>query len=151
MATTTELYQVSLEFLLQRLGQTDSPIAPEAYRRFRGELSIGEKRDVILFTKVRQAPLRDYLDQATLQALWHRQTPVIAKVIWEIARDILQRTFGMDINDDGGLESLGVDDICIALQNHLSSKGADASVPPTDSRTGAPEQMNVDDVIDLPF
>ena len=150
MATTAELYQVSLEFLLQRFGQPDSPIAIEVCRRLGGELSIEEKRDVILFAKVCQAPLRDYQDQVTLQALWHRQAPVIAKVIWEMVRDAIQKATGADIND-GGLESLGVDDICIALQNHLSSKGTDASVPPIDSRTGAPERMDADDIIDLPF
>jgi hypothetical protein len=107
MATTTELYQVSLEFLLQRLGQTDSPIAPEAYRRFRGEVSIGEKRDVILFTKVRQAPLRDYLDQATLQALWHRQTlwPRLSGRLPEISSRELSAwilTMMVGLNSGGG-------------------------------------------------
>jgi hypothetical protein len=75
---------------------------------------VEEKRDVILFTKARQFPLRDYQEQAALQALWHRQTPIIAKVIWEMARDALQKA-------DDGLESLEVNDIRAALQNHLQS------------------------------
>jgi hypothetical protein len=118
MATTTQLYQISLEFLVQHLEQPESPITLEVYRRLRGELSIEEKRDVILFAKARQFPMRDYQDHATLQALWHRQTPIIAKVIWEMARDALQKATGTDIND-GGLESLDVNDLRTALQNHL--------------------------------
>ena len=118
MTTTAQLYQVALEFLVQRFGQPDCPIALEVYRRLGDELSIEEKRDVILFAKARQFPLRDYQDQAALQALWHRQTPIIAKVIWEMARDALQKAIGIDINDDG-LESLEVNEIRAALQNHL--------------------------------
>jgi hypothetical protein len=113
-----QLYQISLDFLVQHMEEWDSPSALEAYHRIGGELSIEEKRDVILSGKVGELPLRDYQDQATLQALWHRQTPIIAKVIWEMARDALQKASGIDINDDG-LESLEVNDIRAALQNHL--------------------------------
>jgi hypothetical protein len=119
MATTEQLYQISLEFLVQHLEQRDSPVALEVYRRLEGELSREEKRDVILFAKARTFPLRDDQDHATLQALWHRQTPIIAKVIWGMARDALQRAIGTDINDDDGLESLEADDIRAALQKHL--------------------------------
>jgi hypothetical protein len=118
MATMEQLYQISLEFLVQRLGQTDSPIALEVFRRLEGELSREEKRDVILFAKARQSPLRDYQDQATLQALWYRQTPIIARVIWEMVRDAIQKATGADI-DDGGLESLDVNDIRTALDEGL--------------------------------
>jgi hypothetical protein len=118
MATMEQLYQISVDFLMQHMEERDSPFALEAYRRIGGELSIEEKRDVILFAKVRELLLRDYQDQATLQALWHRQTPIIAKVIWEMARDALQKASGIDINDDG-LESLEVNEIRAALQNHL--------------------------------
>jgi hypothetical protein len=118
MATMEQLYQISVDSLVQHMEERDSPFALEAYRRIGGELSIEEKRDVILFAKVRELPLRDYQDQATLQALWHRQTPIIAKVIWEMARDAVQKAIGIDIND-GGLESLEVNDIRAALQNHL--------------------------------
>ena len=118
MATIEQLYQISVDFLMQHLEERDPPFALEAYCRIGGELSIEEKRDVILFAKVRELPLRDYQDQATLQALWHRQTPIIAKVIWEMARDALQKGSGIDINDDG-LESLEVNDIRAALQNYL--------------------------------
>jgi hypothetical protein len=146
MATKEQLYQITLEFLIQHLEQLDSPIALEVYRRLEGELSSEEKRDVILFAKARQFPLRDYQDHATLQALWHRQTPIIAKVIWEMARDALQRAIGTDINDDGRLESLEVDDICAALQNHLSSKGADVH-----HSTEEVAETSVDATDDLPL
>jgi hypothetical protein len=118
MATMEELYQISVDFLVQHMEERDSPFPLTAYRRLERELFIEEKRDVILFAKARQFPLRDYQDQAALQALWHRQTPIIAKVIWEMARDALQKAIGIDINDDG-LESLEVNDIRAALQNHL--------------------------------
>jgi hypothetical protein len=118
MATMEELYQISVDFLVQHMEERDSPFPLKAYHRIGGGLSIGEKRDVILFTKARQFPLRDYQEQAALQALWHRQTPIIAKVIWEMARDALQKAIGIDINDDG-LESLEVNDTRAALQNHL--------------------------------
>jgi hypothetical protein len=118
MATMEQLYQISVDFLVQHMEKRDSPFALEVYRRLGGELSVEEKRDVILFAKAHQFPLRDYQDQATLQALWHRQTPIIAKVIWEMAREALKKAIGTDINDDG-LESLGVTDIRAALQNHL--------------------------------
>jgi single-strand DNA-binding protein len=42
-------------------------------------------------------------------------------------------------------------DITIREIQFLGSKGADAFVPPIDSRTGTPEQMDVDAVDDLPF
>jgi hypothetical protein len=118
MATIEQLYQISVDFLVQHVEERDSPFALEVYRRLGSELSIEEKRDVILFAKARQVPLRDYQDQATLQALWHRQAPIIAKVIWEMAGDALQKAIGIDINDDG-LESLEVNEIRAALQNHL--------------------------------
>jgi hypothetical protein len=118
MATMEELYQISVDFLVQHMEERDSPFPLKAYHRLGRELSIEEKRDVILFAKAHQFPLRDYQDQAALQALWHRQTPIIAKVIWEMARDALQKAIGIDINDDG-LESLEVNDIRAALQNHL--------------------------------
>jgi hypothetical protein len=68
------------------------------------------KRDVVFKKGTKQA--------VALQALWHRQTPIIAKVIWEMAGDALQKAIGIDINDDG-LESLEVNEIRAALQNHL--------------------------------
>jgi single-strand DNA-binding protein len=42
-------------------------------------------------------------------------------------------------------------DITVREIHFLSGKGADASVPPIDSRTGAPEQRGMDDAEDLPF
>jgi hypothetical protein len=118
MTTTAQLYQVALEFLVQRFGQSDCPIALEVYRRLGDELSMEEKRDMIVFAKVCQCPLRDYQDRAALQALWHRQAPVIARVIWEMVRDAVQKATGTDIND-GGLESLDVNDIRAALDEGL--------------------------------
>ena len=42
-------------------------------------------------------------------------------------------------------------DITIREIQFLGSKGAEAFVPPIDSRPGTPEQMDVDAVDDLPF
>jgi single-strand DNA-binding protein len=42
-------------------------------------------------------------------------------------------------------------DITVTNVHFLSGKGADAPVSPIDARTGAPEQIGTDDVLDLPF